>query len=166
MTYFIGGYKDNQTRDIFSNKPLDVRTWGHFAAYKGNIFQTSQLNLFVSCICVVHNDTRKCRAANEYDCSARPCVQKARFTWLALVLHILTDGSVLSTCAAWAAVLSSLSPDVSWLCPAHGMMEQERGSATLQMEMHHLEEPCYSPGYACISSVLQCPPLDAGGVCA
>lgn len=37
-TYFIGEYKDSQTRDIFSDERLDVRTWGHFTAYEGNIF--------------------------------------------------------------------------------------------------------------------------------
>lgn len=51
VTYFIGGYKDSQTRDIFLNKPLNLKTWGHFAVYRGNILQTSQLNFFVMHMC-------------------------------------------------------------------------------------------------------------------
>lgn len=44
-------------------------------------------------------------------------------------------------------------------------MEQERDSAILQMEMHHLEMSSPSAACACISSpVLQHPPLDAGAV--
>lgn len=164
VTCFIGGYNDSQARDIFLNKALDLRTWGHLAAYKGNIFPTNQLNLIVSCICVVHADTRKPRSINEYKWSARPCVQNVRFTYLALALHILTDGSVLSTCAALGCSLLPF-PAVSWLCLAQEMMEQERDSAIQWMEMHHLKISCHSPACACISSpVLQHPPLDAGAV--